>query len=76
MSEPPAQEVEIAEVANLAIVVENNVQIHQHRHTHLHIETSPKPQRPKANPERIRPEISRHEAKVIELQEFFCKMIS
>ena len=85
-AEAPAQEVEVAKVANLAIVVENNVQIHRHRHTHLHVEAAPEPKRPKARPERIRPEISRpeadpecerlrreYEAKVIELQEFFAR---
>ena len=51
--------VEIAGIANFAMVIEGDLHVHEHHHEHLHIENRSKPNWRKAKPERIEVEIQR-----------------
>ncbi len=62
--QPPAtatteKGVEVAGVANFAMVVEGDLHVHEHRHMHLHVEETPEPKRRKTKPERIKVEVHR-----------------
>lgn len=51
--------VEVAGIANFAMIIEGDLHVHEHRHRHLHVEGRPKPKRRKPKPNRIEVEIHR-----------------